>query len=219
MELISSMIENCEPDIDLESFCHKITEQICNVYTESNIPNILSKLKENPEQRLTASMVIYSKIRNEIWMIGDCQCMVNGIKYDNNKPYENEIAKSRSNFLHKVISTGVSIESIQKHDIGRDYILDKLINATKTQNIQFAVIDGFMIPMDKIKTIHTKENDEIVLASDGYPFLMQTLESSEKELKSLLDEDPLCITKYIATKGCMKGNKSFDDRAYIRFIV
>ena len=57
---------------------------------------------------------------------------------------------------------------------------------------------------------------EIVLASDGYPRLMPTLRESEKELECLLAEDPLCIGDNIATKGLKVGQKSFDDRSYIR---
>ena len=33
---------------------------------------------------------------------------------------------------------------------------------------------------------------------------------------ALLDTDPLCINEYLATKGVMEGNVSFDDRAYVR---
>jgi glycerophosphoryl diester phosphodiesterase len=58
---------------------------------------------------------------------------------------------------------------------------------------------------------------EIVLASDGYPFLCKTLEESEQRLAQQKSEDPLNIGAFKATKAFTKENNSFDDRAYIRF--
>lgn len=58
--------------------------------------------------------------------------------------------------------------------------------------------------------------NELVLASDGYPFLKPTLDESEAMLASQLGNDPLCMNTFKATKGLMAGNKSFDDRSYLR---
>jgi len=55
------------------------------------------------------------------------------------------------------------------------------------------------------------------MASDGYPFLKRTLADSEKLLQTHLHNDPQNINEYIATKGLVDGNVSFDDRSYIRF--
>ena len=36
------------------------------------------------------------------------------------------------------------------------------------------------------------------------------------ELERIIKNDPLCIDIYKATKGVMKGYKSFDDRTFVR---
>ena len=59
--------------------------------------------------------------------------------------------------------------------------------------------------------------NEVVLASDGYPFLKPTLAASEAALAEQIANDPQNIHSFIATKGIVEGNKSFDDRTYIRF--
>ena len=59
----------------------------------------------------------------------------------------------------------------------------------------------------------------MVLASDGYPCLCDTLAESERLLSDLLHSDPLCIGTHCATKGWMEGSFSFDDRSYISFTV
>ncbi len=84
------------------------------------------------------------------------------------------------------------------------------------QNIAFSVVDGFDIPMEKVKVVKVPTGHEVVMATDGYPFLLPTLAESENALTRLLATDPLCISEYLATKGVMEGNVSFDDRAYIR---
>ena len=61
-------------------------------------------------------------------------------------------------------------------------------------------------------------SSEIVLASDGYPFLKPTLAASEAALAEQIANDPQNIHSFIATKGIVEGNKSFDDRTYIRFV-
>jgi glycerophosphoryl diester phosphodiesterase len=70
--------------------------------------------------------------------------------------------------------------------------------------------------MNGIKTIDVSRAREIVLATDGYPFLKPTLAESEAALRELLRKDPMLVTLYQATKGIMQGNCSFDDRAYLR---
>ena len=58
-----------------------------------------------------------------------------------------------------------------------------------------------------------------MLASDGYPTLLPTLHESEKALAQHLTDDPQNITDFIATKGLVDGNVSFDDRAYIKLTI
>ena len=68
-----------------------------------------------------------------------------------------------------------------------------------------------------VKDIPTNSTD--ILASDGYPKLMRTLELSEAELENLRINDPLCINTYKSTRGWTDGKKALDDRAYIRFNI
>lgn len=58
-----------------------------------------------------------------------------------------------------------------------------------------------------------------MLASDGYPILKATLQESEESLARHLADDPQNIKEYVATKGLVEGNLSFDDRAYVRLTI
>ena len=119
----------------------------------------------------------------------------------------------------KMIEEGTAtLSSLRHDDTARKSILADLVASMAGQNVEYAVIDGFDIPMEKVRIISVPfETKSIVLASDGYPFLKPTLAESEQALQTQLRSDPLNIGRYKATKGCMEGSNSFDDRAYIRF--
>ena len=202
MQIIEKYIRKAPKGISCHDFCVGVTRQIRNHYKNKDIP----RLTEHPEDRLTASAVIFSRLNRQIWMIGDCQCMVNGVYYDNYKPDEEGIAKKRVDLIRQ----GYSANS------ARQMIVPELIKSmTEGQNKYYSVIDGFNIFMPGIKKI--KASGEIIMASDGYPFLKRTLADSEKLLQTHLHNDPQNINEYIATKGLVDGNVSFDDRSYIRF--
>lgn len=216
MELIAEYIGTMAKDIDCNKFCEEITARIQSVYRKENVD--CDRLRLHPEERLTASAIIYSAFHRQIWMIGDCQCLVDGVLYGNPKPQENLCAEKRATFNRQALANGHTVEEIRMNDGGRRLIIPLIIEYSKQQNISYPVIDGFDIPKDKIKIIKTnKGKHEIVLASDGYPFLKPTLEESEQALHEQLTKDPLCIDTFKATKGLIQGNNSFDDRSYIRF--
>ena len=78
-------------------------------------------------------------------------------------------------------------------------------------NITYAVIDGFPIPQQFVPVITLDFQPwEIVLASDGYPFLAPTLAETEALLEAQRQNDPLNIGKFKATKAFVEGNNSFD---------
>lgn len=205
-------IETMAADMTCEQFCLTVTERTAALYD----PRQKAAMARKPHLRSTASAIVYSRYRNEIWMIGDCQCIVDGQLYTNEKPEERHIAHERARFIREAINRQLyTPDELARHDYGRDHIHDRLVEATRGQNRDFAVIDGFSIPLRHIRII--PGGREMVLASDGYPYLYGTLDESERRLARLMADDPLCIDLYQATKGRMYGYNSFDDRSYIRF--
>ena len=229
MMLISEYIQQeMKADATVDEFCEGITAYIYNkVYLPMGIEE---QLRLHPEERLTASAIIYSNQKKEVWMVGDCQAIINGKLYDNSKPYEQEIAQKRV----ELIAQGLSPAEARKQ------IEPLLIKAMLSgQNQTYTVVDGFPIYREGVKIVALKMKPvsssietyfqehpkpvsspyEVVLASDGYPFLKPTLAESEAALAEQIANDPQNIHSFIATKGIVEGNKSFDDRTYIRFII
>lgn len=234
MMLISEYIrEELKADASADDFCQGVTAYIYNkVYEKLGVEE---RLKEHPEERLTASAILYSRTRNEVWMVGDCQAIIDGKLYENGKPYEQEIARKRVELIEQGLSPAEARKQIEP------LLIEAMLSG---QNQTYTVIDGFPIYREGVKVVSVSDScsvpasdsvpssdsvsvsgtifvssSEIVLASDGYPFLEPTLAASEAALAEQIANDPQNIHSFIATKGIVEGNKSFDDRTYIRFSV
>lgn len=255
MMLISEYIqEELKADASVDDFCQGVTAYIYNkVYEKLGVEE---RLKEHPEERLTASAILYSRTRNEVWMVGDCQAIIDGKLYENGKPYEEKIARKRVELIEQGLSPAEARKQIEP------LLIKAMLSG---QNQTYTVIDGFPIYQEGVKVVSVSDSSsvqgsvsssdsssvqdsvsssdscsvqdpvscsgstsasdtipssssEIVLASDGYPFLKPTLAASEAALAEQIANDPQNIHSFIATKGIVEGNKSFDDRTYIRFV-
>ena len=228
MMLISEYIrEELKADASVDDFCQGVTAYIYNkVYEKLGVEE---QLKEHPEERITASAILYSRTRNEVWMVGDCQAIIDGKLYENGKPYEQEIARKRVELIEQGLSPAEARKQIEP------LLIEAMLSG---QNQTYTVIDGFPIYQEGVKVVALKMKsasssievyfqeqtkpisspNEVVLASDGYPFLKPTLAASEAALAEQIANDPQNIRSFIATKGIVEGNKSFDDRTYIRFV-
>ena len=243
MMLISEYIrEELKADDSVDDFCQGVTAYIYNkVYEKLGVEE---RLKEHPEERLTASAILYSRTRNEVWMVGDCQAIIAGKLYENGKPYEEKIARKRVELIEQGFSPAEARKQIEP------LLIKAMLSG---QNQTYTVIDGFPVYREGVKVVSVSDSSsvqdsvsssdscsvqdpvscsgsasasdtipssssEIVLASDGYPFLKPTLAASEAALAEQIANDPQNIRSFIATKGIVEGNKSFDDRTYIRFV-
>lgn len=173
--------------------------------------------------RMGANIILFSVAKQEIWSFGDCNCMINGKFYSHEKEIDRIAASVRSMMNHAELRKGKTVSDLLEKDIGREYLTpffaNQLCYSNQTLEFGYAVLDGFPLHLENIKSYPLKEKDHVVLASDGYPFLASSLLETERKLQELREEDPLCITKYKTTKRFLPGKDGFDDRTYIRFIV
>lgn len=222
MEIIREAIKGLRPNCTIRDAANELSAKIDAFYLSHDI---VKEVQEHPENRLTASVVIYSVNRQEVWQIGDCPCMIDNAVYENPKYWEQPIAQARALFLEKELSEGKRVQDLQKQDTGREYILPLLRYAIAYQNNEseplygYGVIDGFPIANRFLRKFQAAGARQIILSSDGYLHLFPTLAQSEQYNSQLLEEDPLCIRKHKMTKGVMAENVSFDDRTYIRLLI
>ena len=216
MQLTERFIRRMPKTTTCEQFLTGVTAYIRKHYKKS----MMQQLAEHPEDRLTCSAVIFSRLNREVWMVGDCQCLINGELYENPKPYEAELAAMRAKEVKRLIAEGKTIDELRRTDTARPTIIPRMLETMKEQNITYSVIDGFPIDKRHIRIITLDFRPwDIVLASDGYPFLCPTLGESEARLSQQREQDPLNIGDFQATKAFHPDFNSFDDRAYIRLKV
>ena len=217
MQLVSRYIRRMPKESTCEQFLRGVTACVRRHYRKSMLP----RLAEHPEDRLTASVVIYSRLHREVWMVGDCQCLIGGELYDNPKPYEAELAAMRAAEVRQQIENGRTMQELLLNDTARSVVIPHMLETMRQQNVTYSVVDGFPIDRKHVRIITLDFRPwEIVLASDGYPFLCATLEESECRLRQQCEKDPLNIgPDFQATKAFRPDFNSFDDRSYIRFSV
>ena len=165
-------------------------------------------------------------------MIGDCQFgYIDGENIfrtvTNTKLIDKCLSEWRRDIILSYLSRGrMTTEEIAANDPGRRIIQPFITHQVRYQNAKtqnpfnYTMLDGEPVPKHYIKVYRLPADvHQLVLATDGYPVLMQNLEESEKELHHLLQEDPLCIGPLLGTKGVQPGNKSNDDRTYLRLEI
>lgn len=235
MHIVTSFVRKMQKDFSCHQFCVGVTSAVRRRYKKDQ----LSHLAQHPEDRLAASVVVFSRLRRELWLIGDCQALLipvdilrrssvfresslsepycKPIFLDNPKPCEQELAERRAAIIK---SSPQPWDHFRADDTARKAIIPRMLETMQQQNNGYSVVDGFPVDERHVRVVPLDFCPwEVVLATDGYPFLCPTLAESEEKLAFQLVNDPLNIGEFKATKSFVEGNNSFDDRAYIRFTV
>jgi hypothetical protein len=216
METIRQCIAGFPPGLTLRQTADWLTEAVRSLW----------EIYEPLGQRPTASVVLYSAARREVWQVGDCPFLLDGVEYRGAKAVDRLLANLRARTTRRLLAEGRSTDELLATDPGRQAILPylraqvRLQNAAPTQRRAFGVVDGSEIPDAHLRVYPLTEGPHsLILASDGYPQLLDTLEATEAHLHELLAADPLCIGPLLGTKGVRPGAASYDDRTYLRLDV
>ncbi|SDM24597.1 hypothetical protein [Sediminibacillus halophilus] len=218
-EIVKQTVERMDKKVTLEGMIEQINQSMQSFYQKQELLEEISRVKWLAP---SACMAIYSNYHREVWQIGDCQAIIEGKLYKNEKQLDTITANARSLYLEAELKKGKAVEDLLVHDTGWEFIQPLILQQYYLQNdpknqYGYEVINGFPVDQNMVQVTPVPAGKtEVILASDGYPFLRNNLSESEVALEKLLREDPLCFRAYKASKGMAKGNESFDDRAYIR---
>lgn len=187
----------------------------------------LSVYQEHPQRRAGAYLAAVSRYHRELWILGDCQALIKGVHYSKPKIIDTLMEDLRALLVEHALLTGKTKRELQADP---SLILEKLApimelqsafqNADPTYAFTYYTLDGFFEDYSQILSIPLGPDPvEVVLATDGYPRLCESLEASEAALQDTIKADPLLYQAVRSVKGVEEGNFSFDDRTYLRFIV
>ncbi|MFA5448354.1 MAG: hypothetical protein WC233_08760 [Sphaerochaeta sp.] len=223
-DLLVIALKGLDPKATCQEAFAALNEAIVRWYKKEKS---VTYFHERPHRRPSAYVAIASAYRREVWVLGDCQALVNGVLYTHHKRIDTLMEDLRALFIEAALVNGVSIdELLENPQIINDQLRPIMANQPLFQNAEdgssyaYQVLDGFFVDYESVQCIPLgDEPTEVVLATDGYPVLAPSLQESESELAILLLEDPLCYKTIRSTKGVEGTNNSYDDRSYLRLIV
>ncbi|WP_124059549.1 protein phosphatase 2C family protein [Vaginisenegalia massiliensis] len=217
-ELALEAMGQVDPKADIEEIINQINQYYQDFYATNNFPY------DQHQFGIQAAAAIYSAYHHTIWLIGDCQALVEGRFYKISKLSDDILA----GFRQLVVETNRATTQLddqanlsQARDLIQPWLVQTRIFANCPDSpLGYSVLNGEPIPQKLIKTIPlAKEDRHIVMASDGYPQIFMNLVQTEAYLADCLAEDPDCLYRHPSTKGLKAGYASFDDRTYVRFQV
>lgn len=214
-KVILDTLPTIDPTLNAKPFLEQLNRSIASHYDEPSF------YEHNPEHRLTAGIVIYNDVHKEIWRYGDCPFLINGQLFALDKKVDTLFSDLRVFLLQHAIMSGGAYDSFLTDDFASKFIeplIDKqMLFQNKDCEFGYPAMDGTQLVDSFIEIHKVPQQANVVLASDGYPVLESTLQTSEDKLSQILAQDPLCIHLYKSTKGIKNNQLSFDDRTYIRF--
>ena len=220
LKTIGQAFNEMPPDYTARQAADLMTSMINDFYARFDM---IETVKGDPSQRIAASFAAISLFRQEVWLIGDCQFLLGSQYVSNQRIVDQVSSNARALLLEVEMFKVMTVEQLRKNDKGREFIMPLLKGHIKFQNnpsvpeYWYSAVDGFPIP-DAGIIVKTIPDDvgNIVLASDGYPVLKDNLKETENMLQDILLKDPLMFRECKSTKGKLKGDASFDDRAFIK---
>ncbi len=219
-EVVINAIKSLNPNATALEAAQYLDTNITAWYKKKGIYDLV---KNNPQARCSCYYAIYSQVRREIWVLGDCQALVNGHLITYEKFIDKLHGLFRSFIIRSKLIQGVSEKTLLKQQqelrvIAKaisDY--QPIFQNTGDELFGFSVLDGFFRPSEMLRVESVPAFvEEVILATDGYPVVADNLADTEEKLNQINKEDPLCYKKNISTKGVMPNNNSFDDRTYLR---
>jgi hypothetical protein len=176
--------------------------------------------------RPSASAVIFSRARRQVWRVGDCQFAVDGRSNIRVKAIDRLNNSTRAACIRAQLLGGVDADWLRRHDVGYE-VIDPVVqlqrrfrNLAAPCRFGYGGFDGDPVPAryQEIFPVAGSQT-ELIMTTDGYPTVEPSLERAEARLFQIMHDDPLLIGRYGSTKPWVPGNNSFDDRAYLRAVV
>ena len=215
-ETVVGAITDLEPDSTARQFADLASERLLQAVTVA-IGDISDSVRWP-----AATVVCLSFSRNEIWRIGDCSFVVDGLAHNTSLRVNDAVYSFRAGINAALLASGTPLEEILANDPGGE-IARSLTNiqqhlSNRSGPWGYGCVNGRAIPDDFLEVFALPEaTSEVALTSDGYPDPCRSLADSESSLRLLLKADPAAIDElWSAGKRLQPGANSVDDRAYLR---
>jgi hypothetical protein len=172
------------------------------------------------KDRPSTAMLVFSHRRRELWRIGDSGFAIDGAVDLPDKPIDQLAYGLRAAYLQALLAGGADPADLTDDDPGfallKPFYVAQRNLTNQTVPYGYGALDGSAVPAAYIECIPVPADARrLVLATDGYPFILDTLQATEDALAELMARDPLGITDWPRPLGIGPLIDAFDDRAWI----
>lgn len=196
-----------------------LNERLCDAFRAVGFDLERASLVRRPQ----ASLLIYSAFRGELWSIGDCPFAIDGVSFYMKKEVDKLLSALRCLAYGIISACEQQGEKPPWNGDARGAIMPFLESQPFLSNnhsrFGYGVLNGSDDALEFIEVFPVTKGSHLVLGTDGYPQLFESLEMTEAYLASCLEHDRECLADLEGTKGVEEGNVSFDDRAFLSFIT
>lgn len=214
-EHVAAAIRALPADTDARSAIDAITKTVRDAL------DVWRNCLGRPDMNAAAGVTMYSRAKKEIWRVADGRFLMDGVLNAGDIPVDRVYEDLRTLILTHAIAGGATEAELLANDPSRPLLMPFLQKQYLLENRDilygYGTVNGTHIPDRYVEIFDASHARDIVITSDGYLTPAPTLAQSEKDLFAVLRDDPLLYKNVRSVKGWLQGQKSFDDRCYVRF--
>lgn len=215
---IADLLEKTIRDLNGNLPGTEVLEELNKAIRETYKSKGLSFEELGPENSLEASIALYNRKEQTLYVYGDIH-----VKINDRDIYADKKLDTLTTLLRSYVNHQQKEKGPLSGDPGREAILPILRDQAQFANADglfgYPVLNGDTLNLNLLQAYKLKAGDRVVLQTDGYPVLEDTLEEAERTLREYTRKDPDCISLILNTKGLAKGRESYDDRTYVSFEI
>ena len=219
-DIICSTLENLVGGAEAQEVFRTLEEKL-----QEETAKAMAEMKDSQVYAYPmARVLVYSADKRQIWRLGDSPFVVDGeLNFEQSDAIKAMIAK-RAEVTEKFLANDrTDLKDLVNNDYGRTSIMEDLVAEERRVDGVECLSGRADVDMDvllsNVEVFQLEPDQEVILASDGYPRLLPTLDECEDWLAAERARDPLFIHDYQAIRTAKDEEANYDDRTYVRFVT
>lgn len=213
----------------LETISALPPDATARAFVDDATARLAARIGSWPDKRLgrpCASVVVWSRSRNQIWRIGDCHFRIDDSEHPGEKLIDRVSYAFRCAVLRGRLALGLTdperertVATLEQPFMPLVEVQHAFANVDSDDPLAYGVIDGTRVPDRFVETHTTEGARKIVLCSDGFVSPRATLAEGLADLARIKRDDPLMARLVTGSRPFGPGRDFFDDTTYVRFAL
>lgn len=178
---------------------------------------------DRTKARPSASVVVWSRAREEIWRVGDCHFRLDQAEYSGEKNIDRIAYAFRRAVLRGRVAFGLSddarellVPTLKQPFMPLVEVQHAFANVDCPDPLAYGIVDGRFVPDRFLEVFPADFATDIILCSDGFPEAFPTLAEGLQALAALKRDDPLMVLASCGSRPFPPAQPYYDDTTYVR---